>query len=146
MVREDVRDFDMVMTDLKFPDGNGLDILRAVKKKAPYAVVVLFTGFASLETAIQAIDDGAFDYITKPFTLEQVLALLNKMEHYIDLQRENLILRKKIQYSSSLFDRQLEKYEEVLSELQRIRQAQNHQGEMIKKILSFLSSKSQVPH
>src|SRR5512145_2649010 len=58
--------FDLIITDLMMPGANGLQVLTETRKIDPDCLVVLITGFASLETAVQAIREGAYDYITKP--------------------------------------------------------------------------------
>src|SRR5262245_52868013 len=64
--------FDLVLTDLKLPDGTGLDVVKAAHARSPEALVTIVTGYASLETAIEAIRLGAYDYITKPFSLDEI--------------------------------------------------------------------------
>src|SRR5262249_40271172 len=67
MINEAKNPFDIVLTDLVMPHQDGLDVLRIVKQRSPQTEVIIMTGFASLETAIDAMRQGAFDYITKPF-------------------------------------------------------------------------------
>ncbi len=138
LVRDEVGPFDLIMTDLNFPDGNGLDILRAAKNKSPLTSVAIFTGFASLETAIQALNEGAFDYITKPFTLEQILALLNKMEAAVTLQRENIELHRKLESSASHMERQLSRYDALHEQIQDIRNTQAEHSTALARILDTL--------
>ncbi|HEY5649571.1 MAG TPA: response regulator, partial [Nitrospiria bacterium] len=59
--------FDLVLTDIKMPRGNGMDVLKAVKEASPETIVLMITAFASTETAIEAMKEGAYDYLTKPF-------------------------------------------------------------------------------
>ena len=81
--------FDLIITDLMMPGANGLEVLTATKKIDPDSLVVLITGFASLETAVQAIREGAYDYITKPFKLEEIKIIVNNAREKIILIREN---------------------------------------------------------
>ncbi|MFI5413956.1 MAG: response regulator [Candidatus Lutacidiplasmatales archaeon] len=69
-------DFDVVFTDLKMPRQSGLDLLREVRRRWPSTLVVMITGFATVETAVEAMKEGAFDYVRKPFRIAQVLAAL----------------------------------------------------------------------
>jgi DNA-binding NtrC family response regulator len=81
--------FDLVITDIMMPGASGLDVIREVKKMAPETLVILITGFASLETAVSAIREGAYDYITKPFRLEEIRIVVKNALEKIQLLREN---------------------------------------------------------
>src|SRR3990170_2078557 len=72
------RPFDAGIVDIKLPDISGLDLLEALKGASPETEVIFVTGYASLATAIQAINGAAFAYLTKPFEMDQLLATLNK--------------------------------------------------------------------
>ena len=63
---------DIVITDLMMPGIGGLEVLRQAKITNPHVVVIIITGHASLETAIEAVREGAYDYIKKPFKLEEM--------------------------------------------------------------------------
>jgi len=69
---------DVVISDIRMPDISGLDVLREIKKKTPLVNVVLITAYASVETAIEAIRGGAFDYIIKPFKIEDLRATIQR--------------------------------------------------------------------
>jgi two-component system response regulator AtoC len=64
---------DLVVSDVKMPDLDGLDMLREIKALAPSPHVITITAFGSIDTAIRAVKLGAFDYITKPFDIDQLL-------------------------------------------------------------------------
>jgi DNA-binding NtrC family response regulator len=81
--------FDLVITDLMMPGTNGLEVLREARKIDSDILVILITGFASLETAVQAIREGAYDYITKPFKLDEIKIIVNNAREKILLTREN---------------------------------------------------------
>ena len=81
--------FDLIITDLMMPGANGLEVLTETRKIDPDILVVLITGFASLETAVQAIREGAYDYITKPFKLEEIKIIVNNAREKIRLILEN---------------------------------------------------------
>ena len=89
--------YDMIITDLMMPGADGLEVLKETRKIDPDIIVVLITGFASLETAIQAIREGAYDYITKPFKLEEIKILVNNAWDKIRLIHENRRLIKELQ-------------------------------------------------
>ena len=65
-------DFHVAILDLKLPDMSGLDILREIKAQTPQTVTIMITAYSSVDTAIQAMKIGAYDYITKPFKIEQL--------------------------------------------------------------------------
>ncbi|MBN1625121.1 MAG: sigma-54-dependent Fis family transcriptional regulator [Deltaproteobacteria bacterium] len=81
--------FDLVITDLMMPGANGLEVLKETRKNDPDILVILITGFASLETAVKAIREGAYDYITKPFKLDELKIIVNNAREKIRLTREN---------------------------------------------------------
>ncbi|GAB4373862.1 MAG: sigma-54 dependent transcriptional regulator [Deltaproteobacteria bacterium] len=85
--------FDVVLTDLKMPGTDGIELLRVVKKIQPEAEVVLMTGYATVDTAIEAMRSGAFHYLTKPFQGEEVLNLAGKACDRKRLRQENLFLK-----------------------------------------------------
>jgi DNA-binding NtrC family response regulator len=64
--------FDIVFTDLRLPDMSGLDIISQVREKSPATQIILITGFATIETAVEAIKLGAYDYLTKPLSIDKV--------------------------------------------------------------------------
>jgi len=81
--------YDLIVTDIMMPGATGLEVLTAAKKIHPETLVILITGFASLETAVRAIREGAYDYITKPFRLEEIrIAVKNALDN-VHLLREN---------------------------------------------------------
>ncbi|HGY57312.1 MAG TPA: hybrid sensor histidine kinase/response regulator [Caldithrix abyssi] len=80
---------DIVITDLNMPVMNGMEALRRIKKKNEEIQVIVITGFATIENAISAMKQGAFDYITKPVSLEHVKIVLNKCIQQIRSRREN---------------------------------------------------------
>lgn len=85
--------FDIVITDLNMPRMNGMETLRHIKKKDIDTEVIVVTGFATIENAIGAMKQGAFDYITKPVSMEHVKIVLNKCMQRIQARRENKKLR-----------------------------------------------------
>jgi signal transduction histidine kinase len=68
--------FDVVVTDLKMPGLGGMEVLKALRKEKPDVVVVIFTGYANVETAREALKNGAFDYVPKPFTPEELRSVV----------------------------------------------------------------------
>jgi DNA-binding NtrC family response regulator len=88
--------FDVILTDLVMPGDSGIDLLRASKEVRPDVEVILMTGCATAETAIEAMRNGAFHYIMKPLKIEEVVNLVEKAYSQQQLQRENRFLKSEI--------------------------------------------------
>src|SRR5512137_2557483 len=88
--------FDVVITDLRLPDCSGIDLLKQVKSYHPATEVILITGHASAETAVSAMKEGAFDYITKPLNMEELRIILAKALEKRRLLSENIYLKKQL--------------------------------------------------
>jgi signal transduction histidine kinase len=85
--------YEIVVTDLNMPVMDGLETLRRIKMKSSSIEVIVITGFATIENAISAMKQGAFDYFTKPVSMEHVRIVLNKCIQKINARRENQQLR-----------------------------------------------------
>ncbi|MFZ5998780.1 MAG: sigma-54-dependent transcriptional regulator [Nitrospirota bacterium] len=85
--------YDLVITDLKLPGGDGFAILKEAKETAPKTGVIIITGYAEVKGAVQAMKDGAFDYIAKPFTNEELLIAIERFFKFQGLEDEVLYLR-----------------------------------------------------
>ncbi len=84
---------DIVLSDLKMPDGDGLELLRAIKKKTPNTEVILLTGYGTVETAVEAMKEGAYDFITKPFKKAVILSTIERAIERQNLRQENTYLK-----------------------------------------------------
>jgi len=84
----DSEKFDIAIVDLKLPGVDGLSLLKHIKNKLPQTGVIIITAFAEVKTAVQAIKDGAFDYIAKPFTNEELLLVIERFLKFRDLEKE----------------------------------------------------------
>ncbi|MFY3742903.1 sigma-54-dependent transcriptional regulator [Anaeromyxobacter sp. Red801] len=87
-------DLDLVITDLRLGRDSGLDVLRAVKEHAPASEVVMVTAFATTENAIQAMKLGAYDYVLKPFKVDELKLVVAKALEHRALVAENRVLRR----------------------------------------------------
>jgi DNA-binding NtrC family response regulator len=85
--------FLVVLTDLKLPGSSGLDVLREARRADPMIPVILITAYGSVEEAVTAMKDGAFDFIQKPVELEHLKILIARAARQQELLRENLLLR-----------------------------------------------------
>lgn len=99
----DESEVDLVITDMKMPKLTGQDVLEHVKKNFPHIPVIIMTAFGSIESAVEAMKIGAFDYITKPFANEELLLSVTKAAQFARAQQENRQLREQIKdrYSPS---------------------------------------------
>ncbi|WP_340110869.1 sigma-54-dependent transcriptional regulator [Maribellus mangrovi] len=88
--------FDIILADIKMPGMDGLEMHRRIKAMNSSAIVIVMTAFASVETAVQALKDGAFDYITKPFDPDDLSHLIRNAARQISLKNENEALKNKI--------------------------------------------------
>ncbi len=87
---------DIILTDLRMDGMSGLDLLGKAREYFPTATVVLMTAFGTIDTAVSAIKNGAYDYLVKPFTPEQLEHLIEKIEDYRRLREENTKLRDQV--------------------------------------------------
>jgi DNA-binding NtrC family response regulator len=87
---------DIVITDLRLPKLSGIDILTRVMETDPSAKVILITAFASVETAIQSLKIGAYDYLTKPFSPEKLISILRNITQLNSVMNENAELKSRI--------------------------------------------------
>ena len=87
---------DIVLTDVRMPQVTGIDILAAVRQQDPETPVILMTAQASLQTAIQAVNEGAFYYIQKPFSNDDMVAICRRAADYRNLRAENKQLKQEI--------------------------------------------------
>jgi len=88
--------FDIVITDVRMGEKGGMDVLRFYKKHAPDTTVIMITAFGSIETAIEAIREGAYDYISKPFKLDEIKFTVQRALEQRRLVRENKLYRKEL--------------------------------------------------
>ena len=89
--------FDIVLTDLVMPEVDGMEVVRQVVKQNRDTKILIFTAYASLDTAVEALKQGVYDYIHKPFTLDIIRAALNRAADNLILTRENAALNQKVQ-------------------------------------------------
>ena len=88
--------FDIILADIKMPGMDGLEMLRRIKALKHDSIVIVMTAFATVDTAVQALKDGAFDYVTKPFDPDDLSHLIRNATKQISLSDENESLREKV--------------------------------------------------
>ena len=91
---------DVSLVDLKMPVMDGLAVIKRTLETHPQAQVIMMTAHGSIRTAVDAMKLGAFDYLTKPLHLEEVLMMLNKCQEQISLVKENLLLKEQVEQMS----------------------------------------------
>jgi len=94
--------FDLVITDIKMPKADGFEVLRQVKNSSPDTVVIMVTAFGTTEAAIEAMKLGAYDYLNKPFKIDEIRLIVRKAFEKKKLREELLLLREKFQTSYRL--------------------------------------------
>lgn len=94
--------FDMVLTDIRMPTISGMEVLEKIKKTSPSTPVVMMTAFGTINQAVEAMKKGAYDYITKPFSLDEIKFCLEKYFKTKDLEEENNSLRRALKEKYSL--------------------------------------------
>jgi DNA-binding NtrC family response regulator len=87
---------DVVLLDLRLPGVPGIDVLREIKRRRPETLVVVLTGYATVHSAVQAMKSGAYDYVTKPFNIEELRLLLHRVTKHLTLTAENRMLREQV--------------------------------------------------
>lgn len=87
------RPFDLVFSDIMMPDGNGLDLLREIKATHPQTAVIMMTAYTSSKSAVEAMKMGAYNYISKPFNLDELKVLAEGALEKTSLEEENVYLR-----------------------------------------------------
>jgi len=98
----DKSSYDLVISDIKMPDMSGVEVLRHVKETDPSVPVIMITAYASAETAVEALRLGAYDYLTKPFKLEELKANIRNALEKVRLKRENETLKRELKKTQGL--------------------------------------------
>jgi DNA-binding NtrC family response regulator len=88
--------YDIILADLKMPGMDGLELLRRIKALNKESIVIVITAFATVDTAVKALKDGAFDYVTKPFDPDDLSHLIRNASKQISLKEENENLKRKV--------------------------------------------------
>ncbi len=95
--------FDFVLCDIRMPEMDGMQFLREAQDKFPEKTIIMMSAYGTIETALEAMKMGAYDYISKPFKSDEVLLTLKKAEERERLKRENIILKQKLEKISKRY-------------------------------------------
>jgi len=93
--------FDLVITDLRMPNVDGMEVLKAAKSASPETVVLVITAFATADSAVEAMKQGAYDYLTKPFQVDEVQLIIRNALEKRRLTTENILLKREMASQSS---------------------------------------------
>ena len=92
---------DVVLLDMRLPGASGLEVLKEIKRRQIDVTVIMMTAYASVHTAVHAMKQGAYDYVTKPFNLEELRLLLGRAAAHVKLNAENKVLREDVKTPQS---------------------------------------------
>ncbi|MEI6242038.1 MAG: sigma-54 dependent transcriptional regulator [Chlamydiota bacterium] len=143
--------FDFVLTDMQMPKKTGMDVLHAAKSIDPSIIVIIMTAFGSIENAVEAMHEGAFNYLIKPFPPESIETLMKKAEEHLHLIKENRYLRESIRSPIIGESAQMKK---ILQDIEKIAQSsvsvfisgESGTGkEVIAGAIHFLSKRADKP-
>ena len=93
--------YDVILTDIRMPGLDGISFLKEIKSKDPNQAVIIMTAFGTVDTAIEAMKLGAFDYLQKPFSTEELILKLDRLMNYRDIVEENQALRKELGHNKT---------------------------------------------
>ena len=114
--------FDIILTDLKMPGMDGLELLQRIKSLNKDSIIIVMTAFASVDTAVKALKEGAFDYVTKPFDPDDLSHLIRNATRQVSLAHENETLKKRVDSLENVEDLigKSEAIKRVLSEIESV--------------------------
>jgi len=95
-ILDEGNEVDVIVTDLKMPKMNGIDFIKKVREFDNDVPIIVVTAYATVETAVDAMKLGAYDYITKPFTTDELILVLDRLRDYQEIVKENIYLRSKV--------------------------------------------------
>ncbi len=93
--------YDVILTDIRMPGLDGISLLKNIKNRNPNQAVIVMTAFGTVETAIEAMKQGAYDYLQKPFSTEELILKLSRLLRYKGIEEENKLLRRELRSGSS---------------------------------------------
>jgi two-component system response regulator AtoC len=149
-------DFDQILCDIRMPGMDGLDFLKEVQKREIDASVIMMSAYGSIDTAIEAMKLGAYDYISKPFKPDEIILTLRKAEERERLRKENEFLRKEIKKEYS-FENIVSKNEKMQKMFEVIRKVAQYKStilitgesgtgkELVARALHYNSNRAQNP-
>jgi DNA-binding NtrC family response regulator len=141
-IREETETLDLVLVDPALPDASAPEIVQAVKERRNAAQTVMLPTFASLDAAVEAMRQGAFDYVVKPFKLTQIEVLLAKVLSQRQLREENAKLSERVQSLYDRLDHLKDNRDRMDRSLRDTFDKLDYHSEMLEECLSILRKKS----
>jgi len=152
----DEKNYDIVITDIQMPRATGMDLLRRVKELQKDTMVIMITAFGSVDSAVNAMKAGAYDYVSKPFNIDEILALLERATQQRRLQREVEFLRQEVErkYSFSNIIGKSKAMQDIFALIQRLSHARSNVlitgrsgtgKELIAKAIHYNSERRAMP-
>ena len=116
--------FDLIISDMKMPGKSGMDVLKTTKALSPSTIVILITAYASIESAVEAMRQGAFNYLIKPFSPETLETLIEKAKEHSSLLEQNRFLKQEISTYSGNKTKQIvavsSRMKKILSDIDKV--------------------------
>ena len=148
--------FDLVITDLRMPKADGMAVLKAVKSSAPETVVLVITAFATADSAVDAMKQGAYDYLTKPFQVDEVQLIIRNALEKRRLTTENILLKREMASQSSFAQivGQSESMQKVFDVVRKVADAKSNVlicgesgtgKELVARAIHYNSARSSMP-
>ena len=131
------RRFDLVVTDLRMPGSDGLQVVQACKERSPDTEVIVITAHGSVGTAVQAMKLGAYDYLTKPFSMDELLLTVDRATKVVALRQENRALRRELEGKFS-FEGIVGKHEGMRQVIEKIKLVATTDAEKAERGKKFL--------
>lgn len=152
----DEKNYDIVITDIQMPRATGMDLLKRIRELQKDTMVVMITAFGSVDSAVNAMKAGAYDYVSKPFNINEILALLERATQQRRLQREVELLRQEVErkYSFSNIIGKSKAMQDIFALIQRLSHARSNVlitgrsgtgKELIAKALHYNSERRAMP-
>lgn len=148
--------YDLIITDIILPGMNGIEVLKKTKERFPDQIVIIITAYASLETAIEALRAGAYDYVIKPIIHEEIKQIVRNALKQRSLQRENILLKKELEkhYDFSHIIGESPAIKKIIHEVKKIANAKSNVlllgetgtgKELIARAIHYNSNRANMP-